>query len=260
MTDPHHRGAEIALEVPDQFDDLRLRGDIQRGGGFVGDQQFGIAGQGDGDHHPLALSAGELMRIAAQPVRRVGKTDGLQQLQCPRAGLPTRLILVCLQRFGDLAFDCQQRIQRRSGVLENESDPSAVHPAQRAGRCPHEFLVAGENAGATHLRAGGVEQAGRGEHRHRLAGTGLTDDAEGLLRFDTDRHIAHDPPPSDAHSQVADGQHRRAHRRLRASIMVRCLGSSTSRRLSPSRLQASTMTKMASPGNTAIHHASVTKP
>src|SRR6185436_20645888 len=77
-------------------------------------------------------------------------------------------------------------------------------------------------------------------------------------------HVEADIPDdlafTDAHPQVAHTQHRIAHRLLLASIMVRCLGSSTSRSPSPTRLKASTMTKIAAPGNTAIHHARVTKP
>src|SRR6478735_5430702 len=77
-------------------------------------------------------------------------------------------------------------------------------------------------------------------------------------------HVEADIPDdlafTDVHPQVAHTQHGIAHRLLLASIMVRCLGSSTSRSPSPTRLKASTMTKIAAPGNTAIHHAIVTNP
>ncbi len=43
------------LEVSQQIKDLGLDGDIQRGGGLVGDQQFRPVGQRHRDHHPLAL-------------------------------------------------------------------------------------------------------------------------------------------------------------------------------------------------------------
>ena len=63
VADPHHRGAEIALQVAHQLDDLRLCRHVQRRGRLVGDQEFGIARECDRDHHPLALPARQLVRI-----------------------------------------------------------------------------------------------------------------------------------------------------------------------------------------------------
>ena len=59
------RGAELALQVEDQVEDLRLDGDVERGGRLVGDQHLRIAGERHGDHRALAHAAGELMRIFA---------------------------------------------------------------------------------------------------------------------------------------------------------------------------------------------------
>jgi hypothetical protein len=52
-----HGRALAALQVVDQMQDLRLRGDVQRGGRFIGDQQGGFQGQRHGDHGALALAA-----------------------------------------------------------------------------------------------------------------------------------------------------------------------------------------------------------
>ncbi len=65
--DEQHRHAEPLLQVLEQRKDLRLHGDVERGGGLVGDQEIGLVGERHGDHHALALAAGELMRIAAKP-------------------------------------------------------------------------------------------------------------------------------------------------------------------------------------------------
>src|SRR5690606_25692965 len=75
------------------------------------------------------------------------------------------------------------------------------------------------------------------------------------LRLDGERQAVDDLAAADRHPQVLDLQHGCAHRRLRDSIRVRCLGSSTSRSPSPSRLNARTVTKMAAPGKTLIHQA-----
>ena len=68
--DEQHRHAEPLLQLLQQREDLRLHGDVERGGRLVGDQQIGLVGERHGDHHALALAAGELVRIARKPRRR----------------------------------------------------------------------------------------------------------------------------------------------------------------------------------------------
>ena len=58
------------LKLADQLEDLRLDGDVERGGRFVGDQQLRAAGERHRDHHALAQAAGELVRIGS--TRRCG--------------------------------------------------------------------------------------------------------------------------------------------------------------------------------------------
>ena len=65
------RGVELALQVAHQVEDLRLHGDVQRGGRLVGDQQLGVAGQRHGDHRALAHAAGELVRVVVDPRSRL---------------------------------------------------------------------------------------------------------------------------------------------------------------------------------------------
>ena len=61
--DEHHRHVAVALLVGEQVEDLRLHGDVERGGGLVGEEQLGAARQGDGDGDALAHAAGELVRV-----------------------------------------------------------------------------------------------------------------------------------------------------------------------------------------------------
>ena len=59
-----HAHRHLFLQDADKLEDLRLNGDVQRGGRLIGDQQRRAAGERHGDHHPLAHAAGELVRIA----------------------------------------------------------------------------------------------------------------------------------------------------------------------------------------------------
>ena len=77
VRDPDDRHARLAPEPFHQIQDLRLNGDVEGGGRLVRDQHLRAAGERDGDHHPLAHAARELMREVAE--------DG-----SPAAGMPTR--------------------------------------------------------------------------------------------------------------------------------------------------------------------------
>ena len=55
--DEDHGHVLFALQCVEQLDDLSLSRHVQRGRGFVRDQEFGRARQGHGDHDSLAHPA-----------------------------------------------------------------------------------------------------------------------------------------------------------------------------------------------------------
>ena len=63
--DQQHDEPEPLLEVGDQVEDLRLDGDVERGGRLVGDQQLRFAGERHRDQHALAHAARHLVRRTA---------------------------------------------------------------------------------------------------------------------------------------------------------------------------------------------------
>jgi hypothetical protein len=63
VRDQQHRHAGLALQVREQFQDLQAQGDVQGGRRLVGQQQARPAGERHGDHGPLALAAGKLVRV-----------------------------------------------------------------------------------------------------------------------------------------------------------------------------------------------------
>ncbi len=56
--------AELAPQLQEQVDDLRLDRHVERGDRLVADQHVGLHGQRARDGDALALPAGELVRIA----------------------------------------------------------------------------------------------------------------------------------------------------------------------------------------------------
>ena len=76
--------AEPGANFRQQRQDLRLHGDVERGGRLVRDQQIRLVGERHRDHDALALAAGQLMRIARQPGFRFGNADLRQQFERPR--------------------------------------------------------------------------------------------------------------------------------------------------------------------------------
>src|SRR3546814_4277457 len=60
--DQHERHAALALQRDQQFQDLRLDGDVEGGGRLIGYQQARIAGDGRSEEHTSELQS--LMRIS----------------------------------------------------------------------------------------------------------------------------------------------------------------------------------------------------
>ena len=110
-------------------EDLRLHGDVERGGRLVGDQQVGLVGERHGDHDALALAAGQLVRIAAEPGLRIGNADLGQQFEDARARRRAGDAAVQQQNLADLLLDGVQRIERRHRLLEDDGDVVAAHLA-----------------------------------------------------------------------------------------------------------------------------------
>ncbi len=60
--------AQPGAQVPQQLEDLGLHGDVERRGRLVGDQQLRLVRHRHGDHDPLQLAAGQLVRVGAEPL------------------------------------------------------------------------------------------------------------------------------------------------------------------------------------------------
>jgi len=78
VSDEEESEFHFAAELVEQFEDLFLNGDIESGSGLIGDKQFGIGGEGHGDHDALAKAAGKLMRKLPGADIRLGDSGALE--------------------------------------------------------------------------------------------------------------------------------------------------------------------------------------
>ena len=88
--DEEHAHALGLLHLGEEVEDAGLDGDVERGGGLVGDQDVGAVGERHGDHHPLALAAGELVRVGGEALLGVADADAGEEVEDAGAGLRRR--------------------------------------------------------------------------------------------------------------------------------------------------------------------------
>ncbi len=209
MRDEQHRHAVPGLQVLEQREDLRLHRDIEGGGRLVGDEQVGPVGERHGDHHALALAAGKLMRIGAEPLGGIADPALAEQIQ--RAGTSLGLSAHAMhgKDLADLPLDRVQRVERGHRLLEDHGDGRAAQRAQpRLARGQHVLAVEQDLAADPRC---GREQARDGERGHRLARARFADQRQraafGELERDAvDGHRASRVRKGDA--EIADVEER----------------------------------------------------
>ena len=204
--DQQQRHAEARLELLQQLQDLRLDGDVERGGGLVGDEDVGLVGERHGDHDALALAAGELMWIGVEAPFRIAQPDQAQQLHHPRPRRRRRHVLVQQQRLGDLLLDAVERVQRGHRLLEHHGDAVAAdvahHPLRRADQL---LAVEGDAAAGAVARQGVGQELQDRQRRDRLARAALADQRQRLAAVKIERHPLHRLDGAARHGE-SDGE------------------------------------------------------
>ena len=187
--------ALFQAETADQLQDLGFDRHIQRGGRLICDQKLWLADHGHGDHHPLAKAAGELMRIACEPLLRLRDPDTCEHLDHPMLCLDFRADpFVYQQCFRHLPPHAQNGIETRHGLLKDHGDVPAADRLKRARLHPDQLLSVKQNGSA--LNMAGVTQQGHDRSgQHALTAAGLSHQADNL-------------PPRDLQIDTVYGPHR----------------------------------------------------
>ena len=131
VRDEEHGQAELGAELGEEIEDLGLDGDIERGGGLVGDEQLRAIHDCHGDHHTLAHAAGELVRIVAGAANGLGDGDVGHGLDGEASGFVFRASAVSQNGFGDLVADAHHGIQSGHWFLEDHGDAGAAQLTHR---------------------------------------------------------------------------------------------------------------------------------
>ena len=82
-------GAEVLLSVFNEVEHLFLHGDIERGGGFIANEELGSCDESHGNHDALAHTTGEFVRVRLDAFFRFRDADFCEGIDCSVQGLFT---------------------------------------------------------------------------------------------------------------------------------------------------------------------------
>ncbi len=264
-------GAEVRAqdEVVEERQDLSLDRHVERGRRLVGDQESGFAGDGEGDHDPLALATTEPVRVLAHPGRRVGDAHRSQELDRAVGARLASEPQMQRQHLLEVLLDGQHRVERRQRILRDHPDLTAADIAQPRG-------LHGEDVTALEDDLAAGDLARRRHHLHHrqgrdaLARPALTDDAEALAGAHVQTQPLHGVDPGalqlerhvevpDVEQRGVDGVHRTGERPwllvIHQAPAYRDVGSRASRSPSPAKLKLKVASAMHRMGTSATSGA-----
>ncbi|MNL16639.1 hypothetical protein D3C87_1376910 [compost metagenome] len=187
--DQQQAHVQLGAQVVQQLQDLRLHRHVQRGGGLVGHQQRGLAGDGGGDHGALPLPAGQAVRVVVHAALRLGYAHQVQQFDGAGPGRPGGRAAMQAQGLADLVAQGQHRVQAGHGLLEDHGDAVAAQRAALAFRQRQQILAFEQHAP---LNAGVArQQAQQGERGGGFAAAGLADQRQGFPGADLQIQASH---------------------------------------------------------------------
>src|SRR2546427_2640563 len=195
VRDEDERRAELARQVLEQIEDLRLDRHVERSRRLVGEDELGAARKGHRDHHALSHTAGELVRVIVDALLRTRDLHELEQLDGPVARLVLVHLHVELERLRDLTADRQDRIQARHRVLEDHRDVLTADAPDVVIVHLQDVLTVEHDRTRDDLPRRLRDEAHERQCGHGFSATGLAHDAERFAGGDLERHAvdgAHD--------------------------------------------------------------------
>ena len=208
MGDQEDGHAKLVAQLEQQFQNLRLDGDVEGRGRLVRNQEARAADQGHRDHHPLAKAARELVGILIIAPLHSTDADQIEHFQ----NLGTVGLAMEPERFADLEPNLQGRVQAGHRLLEDHADLVAAD-------LPHAGVVELEQIPAVQQDFSALDhgrrhrqQAHDRARRHALAAAALAhqaDDPAGADRkIETVDHARDTRLAAKAERKILDHQQR----------------------------------------------------
>ncbi len=132
MRDQQDGKTERLLQPRQHVEDFALHGDVQRRGGFIGDQHPGPPRHGDGDQHALAHAARQAVGKFPHQTPGIGQPHQFQQFAHPCIEILAGQFFVRQHRFAQLAADAHHGIERALRFLEDHGNLAAADFPQTA--------------------------------------------------------------------------------------------------------------------------------
>ena len=186
------------MKLFDQLENLRLHGDIERGGRLVGDEQLRLGDERHGNHHALPHAAGEFVRVAADALGRAGHADIFERLDGALHGSRAIQFVVEQERLDELLLDAQVGIERRHRVLKDHRDALAADGAELLLRARQQIDAVEQRTATFDASRRLRDEAHERVARHRFTRAALADDSERLAFLHRERNVLH-----RAHNAVA---------------------------------------------------------
>ena len=189
MSDQQDGGAALRAEALEFVEDPGLDGDVERGGGFVGDEELGVERGGDGDHDPLAHTAGEFTGEGFGDAPWVGQTHLGERVERELVGVVLGHLPVRGDDLLDLVADGEDRVEAGDGVLKDHRDLGAADLPEFVAVDQADILALEEDAAGGD--GGGARQDAQDAEAERgLAGAALSDEGERFAALDAQRCVA----------------------------------------------------------------------
>lgn len=165
---------------------------VEAGGGFVGEEQRGVADEGEGGGGALGEAAGEFVGVPVEVARGEGDAGGgglgggAQGVAAPGAG-------EAADGLGEVGADGADRGEVGGGALRDEADAAAAYGAGEGGLVGGDqvgggVVGPGEQGGPGGLGVAG-EQAEQGGGEDGLAAAALPDEGEALARGEVEGDV-----------------------------------------------------------------------
>src|SRR6516162_5244556 len=262
VADEQEGDALVGSEARQQAENLRFDCDVERCRRLVQDKQRRFTSESRSDQRPLLHPPRQLVRVGT------GDLGGTIDPHLAQRGLGAaqrigeRQPEVLHHRLRNLSADPQRRVEGRERILEDRPDPSPKDVSPLYWCEPSEALAL-EQDGAGNLGRWAERVQDCARHT-ALAGSGFTDDGERTTRPQREADIARGSNApvalTIADREIADvEQWFGARPRLGVHRRLPSVGSSTSRKPSPTRLMPMTVMLIAIPGASEIHGAVSTK-